>query len=534
MRLSMRLTLSACSVLAFGCSTPDPLYCDEDTPCEDPELPFCDLEGAYPASDGISHTCIAEPAFAITLSDDDAQVRIAGELEIGVTLDRTGDFPGDVTVTAEDLPAGAASAPLTIPDGQTTGTLVIEAADSDPGAVAAARVVATAGPFESAADLRLLVLGPAGTLDPTFGTSGFAGEPAESSMDDAAFLGQLADGSVIVAGPITSTSDEAVLIRYSADGELDTSFGSDGVVQIAFDDAGIDVNTTMRFAQQSDGKLIVAAGSETGDIALARVTSDGELDPTFAGGGLAAIQIAGGIYIWVDAIGIGPEDEVIIAMARNVSRDQMSIVRFDRDGEKDLTFSGGRRDLDLGTGHNSSRVRPFADGSMLVAGAAYETEPPAVPFLVRLTATGALDTSFGDGGLLIGYSPALVEDEGSMLLLAVADGQATFRQLTPSGDLDSNFGDDGQLVVSVPAGWIAPRALLPGPFGLLTVGRPGITLSRFDLSTGGLDSTFGQDGIAAVALEDVSAQRAVRQADGRVVVLADNDSYPFLLARFFE
>ena len=48
------LTLSACS-------KKDPLYCDENTPCTDPARPFCDHEGAYPASDGIKHTCIADP-----------------------------------------------------------------------------------------------------------------------------------------------------------------------------------------------------------------------------------------------------------------------------------------------------------------------------------------------------------------------------------------------------------------------------------------------------------------------------------------
>jgi len=46
---------------AHGCAKKDPLYCDENTPCTDPERPFCDVEGAYPASDGIKKTCIASP-----------------------------------------------------------------------------------------------------------------------------------------------------------------------------------------------------------------------------------------------------------------------------------------------------------------------------------------------------------------------------------------------------------------------------------------------------------------------------------------
>lgn len=54
----------ACALLvatAFGCSRKVELFCDENTPCEDPELPFCDLTGEFPASEGIGRTCIPDP-----------------------------------------------------------------------------------------------------------------------------------------------------------------------------------------------------------------------------------------------------------------------------------------------------------------------------------------------------------------------------------------------------------------------------------------------------------------------------------------
>src|SRR5687767_3126239 len=57
-----RALLLALACLAFSaCSKTDPLYCDESTPCTDPERPFCDLAGEYPASDGIKRTCIPDP-----------------------------------------------------------------------------------------------------------------------------------------------------------------------------------------------------------------------------------------------------------------------------------------------------------------------------------------------------------------------------------------------------------------------------------------------------------------------------------------
>lgn len=57
------MTRNALPLLMFlaSCKVTDPLYCDLDRPCTDPDRPFCDLAGAYPASGGIGHTCIADP-----------------------------------------------------------------------------------------------------------------------------------------------------------------------------------------------------------------------------------------------------------------------------------------------------------------------------------------------------------------------------------------------------------------------------------------------------------------------------------------
>lgn len=49
-------------VLGAGCKTYDPLYCDATQDCTDPDRPFCDLNGDYPASDGVARTCIPDPS----------------------------------------------------------------------------------------------------------------------------------------------------------------------------------------------------------------------------------------------------------------------------------------------------------------------------------------------------------------------------------------------------------------------------------------------------------------------------------------
>lgn len=57
----MRATLGLLLVLV-GCTTRNPLYCDQDSDCEDPSRPFCDLNGEYPESGNIGHTCSPTPA----------------------------------------------------------------------------------------------------------------------------------------------------------------------------------------------------------------------------------------------------------------------------------------------------------------------------------------------------------------------------------------------------------------------------------------------------------------------------------------
>jgi hypothetical protein len=46
-----------------GCKVADPLYCDDTTPClEAASRPFCDVNGEYPASEGVKNTCIPDPS----------------------------------------------------------------------------------------------------------------------------------------------------------------------------------------------------------------------------------------------------------------------------------------------------------------------------------------------------------------------------------------------------------------------------------------------------------------------------------------
>jgi hypothetical protein len=51
-----------------ACWRTDPLYCERSADCADVDgRPFCDVDGTYPGSEGISRTCIADPGGSCTL-----------------------------------------------------------------------------------------------------------------------------------------------------------------------------------------------------------------------------------------------------------------------------------------------------------------------------------------------------------------------------------------------------------------------------------------------------------------------------------
>ena len=89
-------------------------------------------------------------------------------------------------------------------------------------------------------------------------------------------LAQLPDGGVLVAGSLSSfVSDDTVLVRFTADGKLDTAFGRAGIA----DDRS--VHAVNALLPEADGGWLATATN-----GLARYTADGRRDASFGHGGL--------------------------------------------------------------------------------------------------------------------------------------------------------------------------------------------------------------------------------------------------------
>ena len=236
---------------------------------------------------------------------------------------------------------------------------------------------------------------------------------------------------------------EFALARYGADGSLDSSFAGDGTLTTGLGGFAYSV------AIQTDGKIVVA-----GDAGLARYRSDGSLDTSFGGDGTVTTGLAGSTY----SVAIQTDGKIVATGASELAR-------YRPDGSLDSTFSN---DGTVPTNAVWARsVAIQADGSIVVAGAiSVAGELPHYDFaLLRYTPGGALDPSFGSGGMqTTSFSAGWLEDEIAADLALQRDGRIVvvgtstpvdwvwegsaivIARYATNGSLDQSFGDGGKRV----------------------------------------------------------------------------------------
>jgi uncharacterized delta-60 repeat protein len=271
---------------------------------------------------------------------------------------------------------------------------------------------------ESNNDIAVIRLNTNGTLDTTFDTDGKV--TVNTGGADSAY-GVAVDGGgrIVVAGAnFIGGSADFVVVRLNANGALDTSFSADGISSTTF--GSEDIGTSL--AVDGNGRIVVGGytnvnATTTGpnDLAVARFNADGTLDAGFSGDGRNTVDFGNDDRAW--AVAVYPNADptnggkVVLAGQWDGGASDFAVVRFDSSGTLDPTFSGdGKFNATFGAGgfggaEYARAVRIDSGGLLYVGGYTDAGTNPDNFGLLRLTATGTLDTSFdGDGKAIYDFN----------------------------------------------------------------------------------------------------------------------------------
>ena len=312
-----------------------------------------------------------------------------------------------------------------------------------------------------------------GAVDQSFGNGGSASFAPErfSSTVAVAVDGQ---GRVLVAANLDdgSRQSRAAVLRLRSDGSLDTTFGAGGVARIE-PPAPWGATRAEAIKVDRQGRILVAGSAGNVVPALARLLPDGAPDTAFAGGGVLLPLGAygdgpGGWYgLALDGSSIVVAGAVEDSPPYGTGLGRVAVVaRVGDDGRPDPAFaSGGFLKLPVpGVTFASTRSLAIDRDGRIVLGIwrATTTDFPGdvSATVVRLTHAGALDGTFGSGGLsalgaLRGRVPAIsVRRSGEILALGGwvsrrGHGIAGGAQLRSDGQFDERFASDGELPISI-------------------------------------------------------------------------------------
>jgi len=484
--------------------------------------------------DGMDPAPVEE--FAVAPASPRLFLRQGQSAGLDVTIVRASDFTAAVTVELDGLPAGVSAPAVTIAAGETSGTLTVTAAgDSTQGALDL-DIIGAAESITRSARLRLVVAGEPGTLDQSFAGGGKLTFQLSGMASTGRGLLIQPDGKVVVTG---DGGDRAVTLRLNEDGSFDDSFGAAGVVTTAIGD--FTGGMVVRAAR--DGRLLVGGlDSPDGEllrIALFAYTSEGALDAGFGSGGTLVVDTAPDTSLVSDVVELADGDFLIVGdrIAAAPAPGSLLINRVTAAGELDPNFTI--------TGPVLSPNATLLDGEgrLVVAGVKRDTDLQS--FIARYLPDGSPDASFGGDGVVetnvVAGQPdlmsGLVELESGQLLVTghAVEGETGFLtqlRYNPDGALDPTFGDGGIVIGATPMlvagnGMAAVDALGRSVVaGSSQLDDPGVlTAVARILPDGTIDTTFGDSGLVNVQFGQ--GQFGASEAsgigidpDGRIVVSA--------------
>jgi uncharacterized delta-60 repeat protein len=301
------------------------------------------------------------------------------------------------------------------------------------------------------------------------------------------------DGKIVVAGKASGANvfGDFALVRYNSDGSLDTSFDGDGIaiVSVGTQDSGVAAAVL-----QPDGKIVVVGGARssvtnTDGFAVVRFNSNGSLDDTFGSGGKVISTFSDNSGGYATSVVLQADNKIVVS---GVSSRGFTVVRYNQNGTLDQSFgTNGVAGVALGNRTNAAQAAAIqSDGKIVLAG-----------YVSTETATGTIVDQFG------------------------------LARFNADGSLDNSFDNDGKVLTSIGDYNFCTDLVIQSDGKIVVAGitvvnssnnRLDFALARYN-SDGSLDTNFGDGGkvLTAVGNGDDRALSLIIRPNGKLIVAGE-------------
>jgi uncharacterized delta-60 repeat protein len=308
-----------------------------------------------------------------------------------------------------------------------------------------------------------------GIKDSSFATNGIITYNFNAGNAKANAIKIQSDGKIILAGSaISGTVKGFGAIRLHPDGSLDSTFGNNGQLITSISNTD---DRVYSISLHADGRIILVGSSRTGTyskMAMARYTANGIIDSTFNSTGILLYDQTGNNVIG-NGVAIDSVGNYIVSGNTSYSGSSSGFLRkYLSNGTLDTGFgTNGTWSIGVGNGFsdNSTGIITQPDGKMLIGNTSTYTAPKKFAVRRYLPSNWAQDPSFAIGSGGTAYYNSGVTSYAATSLTLQPDGKilvtgnyqngsiksiATIRYRT-EGILDSTFGNNGLVVTAVVA-----------------------------------------------------------------------------------
>ena len=317
----------------------------------------------------------------------------------------------------------------------------------------------------------------------------------------------------------------------AAPGDLDTSFGTNGIVKTNIDGNPTTLDRGTGVVVDGSGKYVVSAITDAlgadSDFAVLRYNPDGTLDTTFDTDGMVITDIESNNRDYANGIAIDGNGKIVVVgtWKQDDADSNLAVVRYNSDGSLDTTFStDGKTTITFGGPQEGFGVAIQSDNKIVIVGKSGNSVDSNF-LVVRLNTDGSPDNTFGVNGIVIKeFTAGNGVDEARAVVIQPADGKilavgvankgatgdfALLRLMPNDGSVDTDVGlntgmttvsfgsNDGAYAVDIDQSGTVDTVVVAGEAASGAVSELGVTRHKLvDLT---LDANFDADGKATIA-----------------------------------